>query len=407
MGVFVRDRPRNPAAERRALTFISPPIGAYTQALLDQSAGDPEGAMRHDTVWGCVNKIALSMSMMRPLPYKGPMVGHGQATALSPPQILVKPGSDTRMSEFTYAAWVSKMLRGNAFGIIAARDGRSMLPTQIELQHPDQMQVRKLNHDTQDQKAGEYEYKLRGQVIDPATVWHDAIYRMPGSRIGMSVIQYAARATRTGQAAEKFGLDYFTNGGHPTAVLSNKNANKISQPQAQHVKETFMAAMHGSREPVVMAGGWEYNAIQINPEESQFLNTQAVTSEKICRFFGMKPQHIGIAPSGSSLTYANLEDNLADFLVYPLTPWIVSWEEVLAELTPVGQYVKCDTSPLLRTDFLNRMTAYHMMIGSRGWTQDEVRAMEDFPPLTDEQRAEVNALVMPLPPPVAPVRQGE
>ena len=403
MGVFVGSRP----SEKRMLTFISPPVGPYTQALQDYSAGDPEGAMRHDTVWGCVNKIAFAMAMARPLPYKGPMVGHGQAIPQDPPQILTKPGSDMSMFEFTYADWVSKLLRGNAFGIIAGRDPKTMLPTQIELQHPDQMKVRKLVHDTTTQQAGDYEYRLRGQVVDPATVWHDAILRMPGSRIGMSPIQYAARATRTGQAAEKFGLDYFNDGGHPTSILTNKNASKISQPQATTVKEKFVAALHGSREPVVLAQGWDYTQIQIKPEESQFLNTQAVSAEKICRFFFMKPQHMGIAPSGSSLTYASLEDNLADFLTYPMTPFIVRWEEVLAALTPAGQYVKCDTAPLLRTDFLNRMTAYHMMIGSRGRTQDEVRAMEDYPPLTDEQREEVNALVMPLPPPVAPVRQGE
>lgn len=403
MGTFVRDR--SPAAERRQLTFISPPIGAYTQALLDQSAGDPDGAMRHEAVWGCVNKIALSMAMMRPLPYKGPMVGHGQATPLNPPQILVKPGSDMRMTEFTYAVWVSKLLRGNAFGIIAARDGRSMQPTQIELQHPDEMQVQKLKRATADQKAGEYEYKLRGEVVDPVTVWHDAINRMPGSRVGMSAIRYGSTAIRTGQAAEKFGLDYFEDGGHPSAALTNKNASKISQEQAQKVKDAFMAAVRGSRAPMVMGGGWEYQQIQIKPEESQFLDTQGASSERVCRFFGMKPSHIGIASRGSSVTYQNLEDNLLDFLTYPLTPWIVSWEEVLAALIPSGQYVKCDTSPLLRTGFLQRMQGYHMMIGSRAFTQDEIRAMEDYAPLTAAQKAEIDA--MPPAPPIPGPKIGE
>jgi hypothetical protein len=44
------------------------------------------------------------------------------------------------------------------------------------------------------------------------------------------------------------------------------------------------------------------------------------------------------------------------------------------------------------------MKAYHMMIGSRGWTQDEIRAMEDWPPLTDAQKAEIDAM-----PPVPPI----
>jgi HK97 family phage portal protein len=379
-----------PRREQRTLTFISPPVGPYTEALQTASAGDPDGALRHDTVWACVNKIALSMSMMRPLPYRGPMVGFGAATALDPPRIMTQPSADAGITEFTYSVWLSLMLRGNVFGIIASRDRSSLRPDQIELQDPDQMRVKRLSD-------GRYEYKLRNTLIDPATVWHKAIYRLPGQRVGMSPIEYAARATKSGQTAEEFGYQWFAGGGHPTAVLTNKNAAKIEQSQAQTVKSRFMAAMHGSREPVVLASGWEYQAIQIRPDESQFLNTQSASSEKICRFFGMKPQHIGLAAGGSHLTYTNLEDNLADFLVFPLTPWIVLWEQWLGELLPRGQYAKCDTSPLLRTDLLSRWRAYDLMVGSRAILPDEVRELDDRPPMTDEQRAQMAALGPPPP----------
>jgi phage portal protein BeeE len=57
------------------LTFISPPVGAYTQALQDWSSGDPEGALRQATVWACTNRIALCMAMMRPQAYRGPGPG--------------------------------------------------------------------------------------------------------------------------------------------------------------------------------------------------------------------------------------------------------------------------------------------------------------------------------------------
>jgi HK97 family phage portal protein len=393
----------NPARESRFLTFISPPVGAYTQALQDWASSDPEGAMRQATVWMCVNKIALSMSVMRPLPYTGPVVGFGQATRLPPGPMLCKPSSDRSMTSFTYSAWVSLMLRGNAYGIIAARDPFG-LPTQIELQHPDQMRVRRI---TEGPQAGQYEYRLRNTVVDPSTVWHKAIFQMPGSRVGMSPIEYGAKSTRTSQAAQQFGLQWFEDGGHPSGMLVNKDAKEISQTQSQGIKARFMAAVRGSREPVVMGGGWEYSQIQVNADESQFLNTINATAADICKFFLMKPQHAGIAQEGSAITYQNIEDNMLDFLSFPMTPWIVEYEQWLGEWTPSSQYVKLDTSPLLRTDMLNRMTAYHMMVGSRIFTQDEIREMEDRPPLTPEQRAEVNALVMPLPPPVAPVRQGE
>ena len=400
MGTFVRDR-RNPAAERRMLTFISPPVGAYTQALQDMSAGDPEGALRASAVWFCTNKIAYSMSMMRPQTYRGPGPGDQGAIAVRTPvpPILTRPSASKGTFAWTYGEWVSLQLRGNAWGLILDRD-KLGYPTQIELQHPDTVKQR-VN------SAGVKEIRVNNELVDTADVWHSAIHVMPGADLGMSTIKYAATTTRTAQAAEAFGLSYFQDGAHPSAILTNKNANKINQGQAQKVKDTFVTALHGGREPVVMAGGWDYQQIQINPQDSQFLQLMDAKGADICRFFGMLPVMGGYGTPGGSLTYQNVEQSTMDFLTYPMTPWIIQQEEWLTDLVPRGQYVKLDTSSLLRTDFLTRMTGYHMMIGSRAFTQDEVRSMEDYAPLTPEQKAEVDALVMPLPPPVAPVRQGE
>lgn len=399
MGVFA---PARRGREQRMLTFMSPPVGAYTQALQDWSSGDPEGAMRQATVWGCVNKIALSMAMMRPQTYRGPGPGDqaGTPAVKTPvPGILSRPSATKGMFAWTYGQWVSLLLRGNAWGLILDRD-RLGYPAQIELQHPDQMKVRKL-------QDGTYEYKLRNEVVDPSMIWHSAIHCMPGSDIGMSPIQYAARTTRTIQAAEMFSLQWFEDGGHPSGILTNKNANRIGQDQAQRVKEAFLAATRGTREPVVMGGGWDYTQIQVSPQDSQFLATMQYDATDICRFYGLNPSMLGHGVQNSSITYQNVEQQSMDFLQYPMTPHLIQQEEWLSELTPRSQYVKLDTSPLLRTDMLSRFTAYHMMIGSRAFTQDEVRSMEDFAPLTPEQKAEVDALVMPLPPPVAPVKQGE
>jgi HK97 family phage portal protein len=375
------------------LTFISPPVGAYTQALQDWSSADPEGAMRQSAVWRCTNKIALSLAMMRPSAWRGPAYGVGNATRIDPvPQMLVQPSSDCSVMEFTYASWLSLLLRGNVYGLILARD-RLGYPTQIELQHPDQMRVKK-------NSAGEYEYRLRNELVDPGVLWHRAIHRMPGSRVGMSPIQYAARYTRWAQSAESFGLQYFQDGGHPSGLLTNKNAARISQDQAQTVKAKFLAAVHGSREPVVLAQGWEYQQIQIKPEESQFLNAINATEEQIAGFFGMTAQQSGFSPpggKGSTITYQNIEQSSLDFLLYPVTPWMLAWEEWMAQWLARGQYVKMDTSPLVRTDILTRWRAYDLMVGSRAITPDEVRELDDRPPMTDAQRQAIADLGPPLP----------
>ncbi len=391
MGVFAGRPVIPPDQERRSLTFISPPVGAYTQALQDWSSVDPEGAMRQDAVWACTNRIALSLAMLKPSAYRGPEVGAGQAVRLPAPRLLTRPSSDARIFEFSYMAWVSLLLRGNVYGRILDRDRKLLYPTQIELEHPDHVRVNRLDD-------GSYEYKIRNEVVDPTTIWHEAIHRMPGSRIGMSVIQYAARSTRTAQAAEAFGLQWFQDGGHPSGILTNTEAKMINQADANTVKQRFLAAVHGSREPVVLSQGWDYKPIQIAPNESQFLETMKFSSGQICRFFGVQPEMVGLASEGSAITYANVEQRSLDFLTYTISPWLDHWESALGDLLPSGQYVKCTTAPLLRTNLLDRMKAYHMMIGSRAWSQDEVRAMEDLPPLTPEQQAQIDA--MPALPPV-------
>lgn len=344
-------------------------------------------------MWRCVNKAALFLAMMRPSAWRGPSYGVGGATRVDPlPQMLVQPASDASTMEFTYASWLSLFLRGNVYGLILARD-RLGYPAQIELQHPDQVRVRVKDD-------GTYEYRLRNELIDPSTLWHRAIHRMPGSRVGMSPIQYAARYTRAAQSAESFGLQYFQDSGHQSGLLTNKNANKISQDQAQTVKAKFLAAVHGSREPVVLAQGWEYQQIQIRPEESQFLASINANEEQIAGFFGMTAQQAGFSPpggKGSTITYQNIEQSSLDFLMYPITPWLLLWEEWLGQWMPRGQYVKCDTSAAVRTDILTRWRAYDLMVGSRAVTPDEVRELDDRPPMTAAQRQAIADLGPPPP----------
>jgi HK97 family phage portal protein len=165
-----------------------------------------------------------------------------------------------------------------------------------------------------------------------------------------------------------------------------------------------MAAVHGSREVALLTGGWKYQQIQVNPTDSQFLGTLSASDLMVCRFHRVPPEIVACAITGSSITYANVEQRGLDFLTYCMQRWITWWERKLGNLLPSGQYVKFDLSPLLRTDILTRWVVNYAQLTSRAMTQTEVRAGEDMPPLTPEQLAEVNAmpqvdLLQPLKPP--------
>ena len=386
--------------ERRSLTFLAPPIGAYTEAIQNQSEGDPEGALKHSAWWACSDLIASTMAMLTPWAYEGPGYGAGQATRLvNQPDILIQPSSDADIYDFMYMGTMSNCMKGNQFGQVAARD-RMQLPVQVELENPGVVHVRKLSD-------GTYEYKFRNEVIPPARLWHKPMFRFPGSPLGMAPVQYGVHATRLGLAAERYGNMYFEDGGHPTAIMSNEKLDQVSEEDAKTFKQRFMAALRNSREPVVVAGGWQYQAVQTTPDQAQFLDTQKLSDGKVCRFMRVAPEMVGCSSEGSAITYANVEQRALGFLTYTMFRWIKKWEMWLGSCLPDGVYVKFDLDSLLRVDFLTLWTGLHMAVGSRIITQDEGREIVDRSPLTPEQKEMIDALVIPAPPPVAPVRQGE
>jgi HK97 family phage portal protein len=371
------------------------------------SADDPEGALRHSAVWACADLIASCLSMLTPWAYEGEGYGAGDAVRVKyQPDILLQPSADADIYDFLYMRTMSKALKGNEFGRVAARDRKWQLPTQIELVNPAQARVRK-------QADGTYEYKYDNQVVKPPELWHKAMYRFPGSPLGMSPLQYAAKVTRQGLSAEQFGNQYFEDGGHPSGVLVNEKLGLVSEDDAKTLKQRFVNALRLSREPVVLGGGWDYKKVQITPDESMFLDTQKLSDTKICRYMGrVPPELIGAASEGSSITYANLEQRAMGFLTFTMFRWIKKAEMELGACLPPGLYCKFDTDALQRIDFLSKWTGLHMAIGSRIMTQAEGREKADLSNSTliemdPSIRAELDALVTPLPPPVARPTQGE
>jgi HK97 family phage portal protein len=292
----------------------------------------------------------------------------------------------------------SLLLRGNVYGKIVDVDkyGR---PAQIELQHPDRVKVK-------EDSKGVFVYKYGSETMNPEQVWHKMAYRMPGVRTGLSPIKYAQRTVQLSISAQNFGNQYFEDGGHPSGILTNDTVKTVTQEEAVTIKQRFLSAIRGTREPVVMGGGWKYDQIQIHPDESQFLETQKYAGGAICGFFGVPPEIVGESVEGSSITYANVESRGIDFMKFGLGGWVRRLENWYSAFLPRGQYVKLDASQLLRSDTLSRFQALHMLVGSRIITQDEARAMEDWPALTAEQKAMIDALVTPIPPPIGSPKIG-
>ena len=175
------------------------------------------------------------------------------------------------------------------------------------------------------------------------------------------------------------------------------------------LKARIIDTTRGSREPMLMPNGWSMEKVDIPPDDSQFLETQRFGTEEIARaFLGGFPELIGSAVSGGgSLTYANREQRMADFIALSLSPkYLIPFEQALSTLVPAGRYVKHNVNALLRSDLKGRYESYELaaktsdLMGAPLMTVDEMRALENLPPLTDQQRAAF------VPRPVSPATIG-
>ncbi len=355
--------------------------------------------MQVSAVWACVRLLADSVSMM---PLHGYTMRGDVRVPTADPSLIVKPSADATTTEWVYMTMVSLLLRGNCYGHIVGRDSMRY-PTQIELMDPDRVNMLT---DT----SGRTVYNYSGNQVPTEDVVHLRAFRLPGRQRGLSPIQYAASTINTESAAAGFGLDFFNNGAHPSSILSTDST--LTQEQALTAKERFIAAVKG-REPAVLSGGLKYDQIQVSPTDSQFLETQKYGVQEICRIFGVPPEMVA-STSGASMTYANVEQRALDFLTYSVQPWLTRLESAYALLLPGQRHVRFDTSVLTRTDFQTTMTATAIGIASKQMTVDEARAKRDEPPLTSEQKTDLELVPLtvsvtgkPKDLPPAPAPEGE
>jgi hypothetical protein len=103
----------------------------------------------------------------------------------------------------------------------------------------------------------------------------------------------------------------------------------------------------------------------VPPEEAQFVETMKLTTNQIAAVYGIPPEMIG-GESGSSMTYANVEQQQINFVMFTLRPWLVRLEHAFSALLPDRQYVKFNSDALIRADLKTRWEVNQIRAEHRG-----------------------------------------
>jgi HK97 family phage portal protein len=204
---------------------------------------------------------------------------------------------------------------------------------------------------------------------------------------GMSTLAFGARAFGLALAIDKAAGSTFRNGVRPSGVLTFDKFLNDEQRSVIETKltEKFFGAMNAGR-PLVLEGGTKWAQLSINPEDAQMLESRGFSVEEVCRFFGVPPFMIGHTEKSTSWG-TGLEQQTLGFVKFTLRRRLKRIEQALEKqlLSPEdraeGIVIEFNLEGLLRGDSAGRSAFYQSGL-TNGWmTINEVRALENLPPV--------------------------
>lgn len=124
-----------------------------------------------------------------------------------------------------------------------------------------------------------------------------------------------------------------------------------------------------------------HNVQRQTPEELQLIEARRFSITEISRLTGIDADWLAVPIT--SRTYANAQDARRSFVDFVLAPYLHAVEERLSlgDCTPRGQKVRFNLDGFLRASTKERYEAHAIALQAGFLTVDEVRALEDRPPL--------------------------
>jgi HK97 family phage portal protein len=307
----------------------------------------------------------------------------------SDPSLLRQPSAQGGLHDWLFRAMTSLVYRGNAVGMITARDAYEY-PTSIEWLNPDEVSV----DDSQPFGPGSFVDPIwfwRGRRMAASDLVHIPWFTMPGRVWGLSPIGAYASTVATGLSAKDFSRQWFDNGGVPPGTFRN-TSQTVDQDQADGIKRRLVRAIR-TREPIVYGSDWEYTPITVASNEAKFVETMRLGASEIAAIYGIPPEMIG-GETGASMTYANVEQQSINFVQFTLLPWLKKLEDALSALLPRPLYLKFNVDALIRPDATTRYANYRTARDIGLMSIDEIRALEDMPPIPDGLGGDYTALAL-------------
>jgi len=368
---------------------IFAPSSSTLQSPTGWTAPSSAGLIVSDTsllglsaAWRCISLLAGTIASLPITLYRENSKGIPEKyTQHSLYNVLkIDPNADQTAFDFWHFLSSSLEMRGNAY----ARITRNSI-NQIVALTP--INPACISVEREADGALKYRWSENGKYYDGSD---DVIFHIRGfggdPLGGLSPLTIGRNVFGVALAADATAGDMFKNGLKPTGVL---NFNTWLTSEQREIAKRELADKIGvgnGGKPLILEGGTSWQNITLSPEDAQMLQSRAFSVEEICRMFGVPPHMVGHTEKTTSWG-SGLEQQTLAFLQFTLRERLKRIEQAInkqlltREERQNGVYVSFNLESLLRADSQGRAKFYQSMIMIGAMTINEVRRLENLPPV--------------------------
>jgi len=383
--------------------------------ILDRLLGREDRALSFQTIWGSggdleigtqsgtvinadtafrVNAVFSAVSLISDtistLPVDSYIRRDGARFAFRPrPAWVTRPDVDTTKEAFYGAVIVSLLLDGNAF--VRVYSNRRGEIVNLVVLNPMKVEIERNG-------LGRVMFRVEGEeklLSTEEVVFIPDVVR-PGHIRGISRVEALKDNFGLAMALESYAARFFGQGATTQGII--EYPSKLTQVQAEELRESFDNRHKGwrrSHRTGILSNGAKYVQTSVDPEKSQALDARRMAVEDVARAFNVPPHLLGLPGTTS---YASVEQNNLAWVTHSLRPIVQKLETAFSPLlarSPGGEnaFLRFSLDGLLRADINSRMTAFSIGLQSGFLTINDVRRLEDLPPIDDES---ANTVRVPL-----------
>ncbi|HEP9779177.1 TPA: phage portal protein [Pseudomonas aeruginosa] len=385
------------------LDWLGVPIGltdgAFWQEWFGTSASGKnvtvDKALQLSTVWACVRLLSESVSTL-PLKLYRRLPDGSREQAKDHPlfRLLCRtPNAEMTPQRFMLMVVASICLRGNAFV------EKKMIGTRVVALVPLLPQYMRVKRE--DRGRLKYTYTENGveRVIPEKNLMHIRGFGLDGV-CGMLPVTMGREIFGSAMSAEEAAAKVFAQGMQASGILSGDTTLTPKQREDLRASLTAFMGSQNAGKIMVAEAGLKYQGITMNPEAAQMLESRSFNVEEMCRWFRVPPFMVGHMDKQSSWASSVEAQNL-HFLTNSLRPLLVNIEQeitrcLIGEADADEFFAEFAVEGLLRADSTARAAWYNTALQNGWMSRNEVRRLENLPPIEGGDVFTVQSALVPL-----------